>query len=93
MKDSFANNDEDVITNVLEYHILQGTKLAAQLVPGTPVFIPTLLTSTEYTNVTGGQVVENVKQAGDVVVFVSGQGSRSTLTQAVCPNSITVHGK
>jgi transforming growth factor-beta-induced protein len=32
--------------------------------------------------VTGGQRVENVKQAGDVVVFVSGQGSRSTLTQA-----------
>jgi hypothetical protein len=64
---------------------LQGTRLAAQLTPGTPVFIPTLLTSTAYTNVTGGQVVENVKQAGDVVVFVSGQGSRSTLTQAVCP--------
>jgi hypothetical protein len=28
-------------------------------------------------------VVENVKQSGDVVVFVSGQGSRSTLTQQV----------
>jgi transforming growth factor-beta-induced protein len=53
------------------------------LVPGSPVFIPTLLQSTEYTNVTGGQVVQNVKQSGDVVVFVSGQGSRSTLTQQV----------
>ncbi|KAE8450265.1 hypothetical protein EG329_006693 [Mollisiaceae sp. DMI_Dod_QoI] len=79
---AFANNDQDTITNVLEYHILQGTKVAAQLVPGTPVFLPTLLTSPEWTNVTGGQRVENVKQAGDVVVFVSGQGSRSTLTQA-----------
>jgi hypothetical protein len=56
------------------------------LVPGTPVFIPTLLTSPEWSNVTGGQKVENVKQAGDVVVFVSGQGSRSTLVQAVCSN-------
>lgn len=82
LNDAFKNNDQDVITNVLEYHILQGTKLAAQLVPGTPVFIPTLLTSNEYTNVTGGQRVQNVEQAGDVVVFVSGLGSRSTLTQA-----------
>lgn len=61
-------------------------RLAAQLTPGTPVFIPTLLTSTEYTNVTGGQRVENVEQAGDVVVFVCGQGSRSTLVQAVRPS-------
>jgi hypothetical protein len=57
--------------------------MAADLVPGAPVFIPTLLTSVEYSNVTGGQNVENVKQAGNVVVFVSGQGSRSTLVQAV----------
>lgn len=82
LNDAFKNNNEDVITNVLEYHILQGTRLAAQLTPGTPVFIPTLLSSKEYTNVTGGQRVENVEQAGNVVVFVSGQGSRSTLTQA-----------
>ncbi|KAG0651694.1 Fasciclin arabinogalactan [Hyphodiscus hymeniophilus] len=81
LNNAFKNNDQDVITNVLEYHILQGTRLAAQLVPGTPVFIPTLLTSPEYTNVTGGQNVQNVEQAGDVVVFVSGLGSRSTLTQ------------
>ena len=52
------------------------------MVPGTPTFIPTLLTNPEWSNVTGGQNVENVKQAGDVVVFVSGQGSRSTLVQA-----------
>ncbi|KIN04354.1 hypothetical protein OIDMADRAFT_191287 [Oidiodendron maius Zn] len=79
---AFQNNDDDVIIDVLEYHILQGTRLAAQLVPGTPEFLPTLLKDPFYTNVTGGQVVENVKQAGDVVVFVSGQGSRSTLTTA-----------
>jgi uncharacterized surface protein with fasciclin (FAS1) repeats len=79
---AFADNDADTITNVLEYHILQGTKVAAQLIPGTPVFLPTLLTSPNWSNVTGGQRVENVKQAGDVVVFVSGQGSRSTLVQA-----------
>lgn len=82
LNSAFENNDKDTITNVLEYHILQGTKVAAQLVPGTPVFLPTLLTNPEWSNVTGGQRVENVKQSGDVVVFVSGQGSRSTLVQA-----------
>lgn len=83
MKDSFANDDEEVITNVLEYHILKGTRLAAELVPGTPIFIQTLLTDSKFTNVTGGQYVTNVKQSGNVVVFVSGQGSRSTLVQKV----------
>lgn len=57
--------------------------MAADLVPGTPVFIPTLLTSPLYTSVTGGQRVGNVKQAGNVVVFLSGKGSRSTLVQGV----------
>lgn len=62
---------------------MQGSRKAADLIPGTPVFIPTLLTNNAYSNVSGGQVVQNVKQSGDVVVFVSGQGSRSSLTQAV----------
>ncbi|KAN0119802.1 FAS1 domain containing protein [Hyaloscypha variabilis] len=82
LNSAFKDNNQDVITNVLEYHILQGTRLAASLVPGNPTFIPTFLTSPEWSNVTGGQNVENVRQAGNVVVFVSGQGSRSTLTQA-----------
>jgi len=83
LNSAFENNDQDTIVNVLSYHILQGQKMAAQLIPGTPVFLPTLLNDAKWSNVTGGQVVQNVKQAGDVVVFVSGQGSRSTLTQAV----------
>ncbi|KAL3418795.1 beta-ig-h3 fasciclin [Phlyctema vagabunda] len=87
LNEAWANGDEAVIVSVLEYHILQGTRTAAQLVPGTPEFIPTLLTDEAYSNVTGGQRVENVEQAGDVVVFVSGQGSRSTLTQAVSSSS------
>jgi uncharacterized surface protein with fasciclin (FAS1) repeats len=82
LNDAFKNNDADIITNVIEYHILQGTRLAASLVPGSPVFIPTLLTNTSYSNVTNGQRVENVEQAGDVVVFVSGEGNRCTLVQS-----------
>jgi uncharacterized surface protein with fasciclin (FAS1) repeats len=83
---AFSTNNQDTITNVLEYHIAQGTRIAAQLVPGTPLFVPTLLTSPEWSNVTGGQRVEIVEQAGEVVVFVSGQGSRSTLLSAVSKN-------
>ncbi|RDL36556.1 Uncharacterized protein BP5553_05908 [Venustampulla echinocandica] len=66
---AFQNNDQATITNVLEYHILQGSRTAAELTPGEPAFIPTLLANPAWTNVTGGQNVENVKQAGDVVVF------------------------
>jgi hypothetical protein len=62
---------------------LQGSRVATQLVPGTPDFIQTLLDSPKYTNVTGGQRVENIKQSGDVVVMISGRGTRSTVVQTV----------
>jgi transforming growth factor-beta-induced protein len=53
------------------------------LVAGTPVFTDTLLPS--WTNITGGLRVEILKQAGNVVNLVGGQGSRSTLVQADLP--------
>ncbi|POS87697.1 hypothetical protein EPUL_000452, partial [Erysiphe pulchra] len=81
LDEAFKNEDQDIVTSVLEYHILQGTKDAASLEPGKPIFLPTLLTSTEWTNVSGGQRVQAVKQAGNAVIFVSGKGERSTLTQ------------
>ena len=46
---------------------------------GEPVFTDSLLQS--WTNLTGGLRVELVKQAGDVISVVGGQGSRSTLLQ------------
>ncbi|CZS98782.1 uncharacterized protein RCO7_09141 [Rhynchosporium graminicola] len=87
LNSAFANNDQNTIISILSYHILQGRLTASQLIPGTPVFLPTLLNDPSWSNVTGGQNLENVKQAGDVVVFVSGQGSRSTLVQADLPFS------
>ena len=47
-----------------------------------PMFLPTMLNDIMYTNVTGGQVVECVKQ-GDSVVFYSGLLTNSTVTMAV----------
>lgn len=83
LHDIFDRKDNYSIENVLDYHILQGARTAAQLVPGTPAFIPTMLDDTKFTNVTGGQVVENIKQGGDTVIIVSGRGERSTVLETV----------
>ena len=54
---------------------------AGAIQEGVPVFPSTLLKDTKFTNVTGGQKLRIDKQAGDVVVFTSGEGSRSTLLE------------
>lgn len=73
----------DILTPqaVLSYHILNGT-YPASAVMEMPAFIPTMLNNSAYANVTGGQVVEAVKQ-GDKVVFYSGLLSNATVTTAV----------
>ncbi|PMD53621.1 fasciclin domain-containing protein [Hyaloscypha bicolor E] len=81
--DQFVKNSPDFITSVLQYHMLQTKVLAGNLVAGTPVFTDTLLPS--WTNITGGLRVEILKQGGNVVALVGGQGSRSTLVQGDLP--------
>ncbi|ETI25440.1 hypothetical protein G647_02213 [Cladophialophora carrionii CBS 160.54] len=60
---AFANenpdlsNDTDALRALLEYHIANGTHPSATF-GLQPLFVPTLLTNPDYTNVTGGQVVE-----------------------------------
>lgn len=73
-------NDTGVIQAVLQYHVLNGT-YPASAITETPAFVPTLLTNESSTNVTGGQVVEAVKQE-DKVVFYSGLLSNATVTTA-----------
>jgi transforming growth factor-beta-induced protein len=63
--------------------MLDAKVLSGNLVAGSPVFTDTLLPS--WTNITGGLRVELVKQAGNVVAVVGGQGSRSTLIQGDLP--------
>jgi transforming growth factor-beta-induced protein len=61
--------------------MLQGT-VATNAVPiGPSVFKPTLLTDHAWTNVSDGQNMIINKQPGNVIVFTSGTGSRSTLVQ------------
>src|SRR5947209_11735527 len=71
----------DVVTAVLQYHVLNGTYPASAF-SATPAFAPTLLTNTSYTNVTGGQMIEAYAN-GSSVYIVSGNLAKSTVTKAV----------
>lgn len=73
--------DPSLLTALLTYHVLNGT-YPSTAIPDSSVFVPTLLTNTSYTNVTGGQRVE-VEKEDDKVVFFSGTGTNSTVTTAV----------
>ena len=79
---AFESNNSNVVRSVLEYHILPGL-WPADSYNGSFKFAPTWLNNETYSNVTGGQVVGGVQQAGNVNVFTSGMGSRSTLVQGV----------
>ena len=81
---AFTANDSGVIRSVLQYHVLPGLHPSGSF-NGSFVFNPSWLENSTYTNVTGGQVVGGVQQAGNVNVFTSGLGSRSTLTTPVSP--------
>ncbi|KAI9675308.1 MAG: hypothetical protein M1817_001211 [Caeruleum heppii] len=81
---AFANNDTDIIRSVIEYHIINGT-LQTSTLTSSPTFLSTYLTNDTYSNVTGGSAIGAVKQAGNVIVLLSGLGSRSTLTNPDIP--------
>ncbi|KAM0323683.1 hypothetical protein ACHAQA_008618 [Verticillium albo-atrum] len=70
---------------ILEYHLLKGTVATNALVPGPSVFSPSLLTSSAWTNVSTGQNVVLARQPGDVVVFTSAEGARTTRTRGDIP--------
>ncbi|KAI4258372.1 MAG: hypothetical protein LQ352_001221 [Teloschistes flavicans] len=75
---AFEANQSQIVRSVLQYHILPGIHPSGSY-NGSFSFDRTWLQNASYTNVTGGQVVGGVQQAGDVNVYTSGMGSRSTL--------------
>lgn len=77
---SLASNAA-AIQALLSYHVLNGT-YASSAISNTSAFVPTLLTNTAYSNVTGGQVVQAVLARGNVSV-ITGLLQNSTVTQAV----------
>lgn len=72
--------DPSLIGALLQYHILNGT-FTSQSITNESTFVPTLLTNSSYTNVTGGQVVEAILIGNDTV-FYSGLLQNATVTQA-----------
>ncbi|KAI9654823.1 MAG: hypothetical protein M1821_005817 [Bathelium mastoideum] len=75
-----AQSDVGLLQAVLEYHVINGSYPASSI-PSTGAFVPTLLTNSSYTNVTGGQVVEGISSNGNVTFF-SGNKATSNVTQA-----------
>jgi uncharacterized surface protein with fasciclin (FAS1) repeats len=69
-----------MVTALLQYHVLNGS-VPSSAFTTTAQFIPTLLTNTSFSNVTGGQVVMGVLSRKSVEVF-SGLKEKSTVTTA-----------
>lgn len=63
-------NSDAAVQALLSYHVL-GAKVPASAFKTTPAFVPTLLNTPAYTNVTGGQVVEG-KLNGTTIEITSG---------------------
>ena len=82
---AFETNNTDIIRALLQYHVVPGLHPSTSF-NGSFSFLPTWLNNETYSNVTGGQVVAGVQQAGNVWVVVTGLGSRSTVTTMVCTN-------
>ncbi|KIX03418.1 uncharacterized protein Z518_06970 [Rhinocladiella mackenziei CBS 650.93] len=72
--------DEDNLRAIVLYHITNGTHPSATF-GLQPLFVPTLLTNSSYTNVTGGQVVEIASQDNKPTV-VSGVKAVSHVVEA-----------
>merc|ERR1712032_143969 len=75
---SMLDNDQ-FVQALLNYHVINGTVYASNITQ-TPIFAPTYLNNSMYSNVTGGQVVEARREDGGVQ-FVSGLKQISTVAQ------------
>lgn len=69
------------IGNILNYHVVPELIYASDITT-TPAFVNTALTSSAFTNVTGGQVVEAALD-GDNVILTSGLKAESQVVKAV----------
>jgi transforming growth factor-beta-induced protein len=77
---AFADNNTDVIRNVLDYHVIPGDHQLST-VNQSFSFFPTRLDNSTYSNVTNGQRLGMVKQGNSELIVVSGGGTRSQAVQ------------
>jgi len=92
------NQSLETIEAALLYHLLNGTYSYAALA-SKAVFIPTALTNTTYTNVTGGQRVVGYTDNGHMVFQSGGLRTQSkvitpvsVLTRRLCPRLTIITG-
>lgn len=76
-----ARNETGLIEGIIEYHVLAGLYPSSKF-SDTPAFLSSVLGLPIFTNVTGGQVVEVVKNGSDVEA-ISGLKAESTVVKAV----------
>lgn len=80
---SIGRFDSGPLASLLNYHVLNGTYYASNITGGNgPLFIPTHLTNTSVTDVTGGQRVE-AKAVNQNITFFSGLGLNSSVVTPV----------
>lgn len=77
------STSNDAVQALLSYHVL-GAKVPASAFKTTPAFVPTLLNTPAFTNVTGGQVVEG-KLNGTTIEITSGALEVSKVVKGVSP--------
>ena len=80
---AFNSYNIDFQREMLRYHVAVGLHPSGSFASGSFSFLPTLLTNQSTTNVTGGQVISVVEQAGNNFVAVSGLGTRAAITELV----------
>ena len=78
-------SDAEAVKALMQYHIANGTHPSATF-GLQPLFVPTLLNNPNYTNVTGGQVIEITSQDNKPTI-VTGVKAASHVVEAVCCTS------
>lgn len=73
-----AGNNSGAVAALLQYHVVSGTYYALDFT-SSPLFLPTLLTNETYTNVTGGQRIEAIRNGTNVSIY-SGLVQKSSVT-------------
>ncbi|MCJ1398299.1 hypothetical protein MMC11_001496 [Xylographa trunciseda] len=77
---AFDSYNIDFQRELIRYHVAVGVHPSGSFSNGSFSFLHTLLTNQSTTNVTGGQVISVVEQAGNNFVAVSGLGVRAAIT-------------
>lgn len=73
--------EESAIAALLDYHVVSGVIPSSEITRDR-VFVPTMLTDSAYTKVTGGQVVE-IYQPEQIPIIITGLEYWSTVVSAV----------